>query len=107
MIQITADATTKLEEVLSKHPGHALRVAIRGGGCAGFEYDFVLEPEAQIEECDQVFHAGTARVLLDPISAPYLEGATLDYASELMGSRFIFKNPNAKSTCGCGNSFAG
>lgn len=106
MIQITDAATQKLQEVLGQNPGQALRVAIRGGGCAGFEYDFLLEDVAAIEADDQVIEAGGAKVLLDPISAPYLDGATLDYVAELVGARFVFSNPNAKSSCGCGKSFA-
>lgn len=106
MIQITPSATSKLEQILGETPGQLLRVAIKGGGCAGFEYEFLLADEGEIEDGDQVIEAGAARVVVDPISLPYLDGATLDYEANLMGARFAFRNPNAKSSCGCGHSFS-
>ena len=79
-----------------------LRVGLRGGGGAGFEYvlDFTLP-----KETDYLMKFGDIDVLLDPISAMHLEGTTIDYITSLMGSGFKFINPNAKKTCGCGSSF--
>lgn len=105
MIQITDQALMKLEAVLGQAPGKCLRVAIKGGGCAGFSYDFLMEDMAGIEESDERIAAGKATVVVDPISRPYLEGAILDYESGLMGSQFVFRNPNVKASCGCGHSF--
>ena len=104
---ISDAAADKLMDILNtlQDPPQMLRVSIRGGGCAGFEYQF--DVETQEESGDMRFEKNGAVVLIDPISAPYLEQARLDYEAELMGSRFVLKNPNAKSTCGCGQSFAG
>lgn len=104
---ITEAAATKLQHVLDLKatPPQMLRVSIRGGGCAGFEYQFDIEQEA--EDTDQRFEKDGAVVLIDPLSGQYLEGAVLDYESELFGARFVLRNPNAKTTCGCGSSFAG
>jgi iron-sulfur cluster assembly accessory protein len=79
-----------------------LRVGIRGGGCAGFQYvlDFT-----SAKENDYLMKFGDIDVLIDPISAMHLEGTTIDYVTSLMGSGFKFINPNAKKTCGCGSSF--
>lgn len=104
---ISDAAADKLMDVLNtlKESPEMLRVSIQGGGCAGFEYLF--EVETQPEADDYRFEKNGATVLVDPISAPYLAGAELDYASSLMESRFVLRNPNAKTTCGCGQSFAG
>ena len=79
-----------------------LRVGLRGGGCAGFQYvlDFT-----SAKENDYLMKFGDIDVLIDPISAMHLEGTTIDYVTSLMGSGFKFINPNAKKTCGCGSSF--
>ena len=104
---ISDAAADKLMDILNtlQDPPQMLRVSIRGGGCAGFEYQF--DVDTQEEPGDMRFEKNGAVVLIDPISAPYLEQARLDYEAELMGSRFVLKNPNAKTTCGCGQSFAG
>ena len=82
----------------------ALRVAVTGGGCSGFQYNFALD-EAQLDE-DLVVEKDGARVLIDPASMDLLAGAELDYAEALMGSHFAVRNPNAASSCGCGTSFS-
>lgn len=104
---ITDAAASKLMEVLNtlSDPPEMLRVAIQGGGCAGFQYRF--DVETQEDEGDMRFERSGATVLIDPISAGYLGEAVLDYESGLMESRFVLKNPHAKSTCGCGMSFTG
>ena len=82
--------------------GELLRVGIRGGGCAGFEYvlDFTLPKKYDYK---MVFDG--LEVLIDPVSSVHLEGTEIDYVTRLMGSGFKFNNPNAKKTCGCGSSF--
>ncbi len=82
----------------------ALRVAVLAGGCSGFQYKFELDEAVQPD--DLVVESGTARVLVDPASLDLLAGSELDYTDELMGSHFTVRNPNAKSACGCGTSFA-
>lgn len=102
---ITDAAADKLLDVLDLSKNEKLRVFIIGGGCAGFEYGFNVEKNQ--EEGDYFFEKNKAPVLIDPISGAYLNGAILDYVSEAFSSKFVLKNPNAKSTCGCGNSFTG
>tara|TARA_R110000851_G_scaffold224082_1_gene376942 strand:- start:86 stop:457 length:372 start_codon:yes stop_codon:yes gene_type:complete len=82
--------------------GDSLRVGLRGGGCAGFEYvlDFT-SPKSH----DYLMYFGDIKVYMDPISAMHLEGVLIDYVTSLMGSGFKFINPNATKTCGCGSSF--
>lgn len=82
---------------------HGLRVAVRGGGCSGFEYalDFEKEPR----ENDWVYEQGDLSVFVDAVSARYLEGTTIDYVMGMSGAGFKFNNPKAAGTCGCGSSF--
>jgi iron-sulfur cluster insertion protein len=81
----------------------ALRVAVEGGGCSGFQYDIRLDEPA---EDDLVLERGGQKVVVDAVSLPFLENATIDFADELIGARFTIENPNASSSCGCGTSFA-
>ena len=85
-------------------PDSGLRIAVRGGGCSGFEYslDFDLEPR----ETDFVLEYEDLTVLIDPVSARYLQGTVIDYVLGPSGSGFKFNNPKATGTCGCGSSFA-
>jgi iron-sulfur cluster assembly accessory protein len=83
---------------------YGLRVAVRGGGCSGFEYalDFDDEPR----ETDYVLDYPGLRIFVDAVSARYLQGTTIDYALGMAGAGFKFQNPNAVGSCGCGSSFA-
>jgi len=81
-----------------------LRVAVDGGGCSGFQYDIKLE--AAPAEDDLVIAKDGLSVLIDPVSMPFLAGATIDFSAELIGARFVVQNPNATSSCGCGTSFS-
>ncbi len=81
----------------------ALRVAVDGGGCSGFQYDIRLDDAATD---DLVLEKDGQRVLVDSISLPFLENAVIDYTEELIGARFVIENPNATSSCGCGTSFS-
>jgi iron-sulfur cluster insertion protein len=81
----------------------ALRVAVEGGGCSGFQYDIKLDdPTAD----DLVLEKDGQKVLVDSISLPYLSNATIDFTAELIGARFVIENPNVSSSCGCGTSFS-
>lgn len=80
-----------------------LRIAVRGGGCSGFEYAIDFENEAR--ENDLVYYQGDLKVIVDPISARYLKGTEIDYQLGMSGAGFKFNNPNAVGTCGCGSSF--
>ncbi len=81
-----------------------LRVAVLGGGCSGFQYSFELENQSADD--DLILERGELRVLIDPVSLPFLEGAVIDFRDEIIGARFTVENPNANATCGCGTSFS-
>jgi iron-sulfur cluster insertion protein len=81
----------------------ALRVAVEGGGCSGFQYDIRLD-DAGAD--DLVLEKNGQQVLVDQISLPFLENAVIDFTEELIGARFVVQNPNASSSCGCGTSFS-
>ena len=82
---------------------HGLRIAVRGGGCSGFEYALDFENEAR--ENDWIYEQGGLTIYVDAVSARYLEGTTIDYVMGMAGAGFKFLNPQAKGTCGCGSSF--
>lgn len=81
----------------------ALRVAVEGGGCSGFQYEISLDEPT---EDDLVIEGKGQKVIVDSVSLPFLENATIDFADELIGARFVVDNPNATSSCGCGVSFS-
>lgn len=80
-----------------------LRVGVKGGGCSGFSY--ILDLTESQKDHDEVFDQSGIKVICDPKSYLYLNGVTIDFKDELMGRGFVFNNPNATSTCGCGSSF--
>jgi iron-sulfur cluster assembly accessory protein len=85
-------------------PGSALRIAVDGGGCSGFQYKFDITAQRQPD--DIVLERDGATVLLDETSLQFLQGATLDYVDDLVGQAFRITNPNATASCGCGTSFS-
>ncbi len=101
--KVTDRAFARLGEIGAAAEGKALRVAVEGGGCSGFQYDIKLDAPA---DEDMVIEEGGERVIVDPISLPFLSGAVIDFADELIGARFVIENPNATSSCGCGTSFS-
>lgn len=105
MINITNAAAKKIRDIIyEEDPSLKLRVYVQGGGCSGFQYGFTLEDKPQAED-DFAFQKDDVTVLVDAMSMQYLQDAEIDYKTSLMGSEFKIKNPNAKSTCGCGSSF--
>lgn len=106
MITITEDATTKISELIAEEndPNIKLRMFVQGGGCAGFSYGFTFDTEQN--EDDFEFPIGPLKVLVDSMSMQYVQGATVDYVNDLMGSSFKISNPKAETTCGCGSSFS-
>jgi len=104
-IFLTEPAANAVRDLLTKRnlEGYALRVFISGGGCSGFQYGMALDNNIRAE--DFQFDEHGIKVLIDEMSIQYLNGATIDYVDELMGSGFKIENPNAVSTCGCGQSF--
>jgi len=107
MIQVTEKAARKIHDLLMKEgiPGTGgLRLGVQGGGCSGLSYAMRLE--TQPRGSDQIYEQDGARIFIDPKSYPYLEHITLDYEETLMRKGFLFHNPQATRTCGCGSSFA-
>ena len=105
LLTITESAARQLSQLLQQRniPDHALRVFVGGGGCSGLQYGmtFVEGPG----EFDQVIDMHGVRLVVDPTSAMYLEGANIDFVENLMGGGFRIENPQAVATCGCGHSF--
>jgi iron-sulfur cluster insertion protein len=102
----TDAAARKVRELITEenNPNLKLRVYISGGGCSGFQYGFTFD-EDSAEDDLAVVNAGVTLVV-DPLSLQYLMGAEIDYSESLLGAQFVIRNPNAKTTCGCGSSFA-
>ncbi|HET9402528.1 MAG TPA: iron-sulfur cluster insertion protein ErpA [Candidatus Acidoferrales bacterium] len=105
MISVTPVASTKVREIMAQQSPapNALRVAVVGGGCSGFQYHMAFE--SQTNDSDNVYDFAGLRVLVDQMSEMYLDGVEIDYIETLEGAGFKFNNPNVKSTCGCGSSF--
>jgi iron-sulfur cluster insertion protein len=106
MIEITESAKSKIIDLLSEenNPDLKLRTFVQGGGCSGFSYGFTFDEEQNDDDFE--FAIDQFKILVDSMSMQYLQGATIDYKDELMGSSFTIKNPNAQTTCGCGSSFS-
>ncbi len=101
--KVTDRAFARLAEIGAAEEGNALRVAVEGGGCSGFQYEIKLDTPA---EDDLVLEQGGEKVVVDSVSLPFLENAVIDFTEELIGARFVIDNPNATSSCGCGTSFS-
>ena len=104
-LQFTPAAAAKVRELVAEEGNAALklRAYIQGGGCSGFQYGFEFD-EGQNEDDIAIVTDG-ATLLVDPLSLQYLIGAQVDYSESLAGAQFVIRNPNAKTTCGCGSSF--
>jgi iron-sulfur cluster assembly accessory protein len=106
LVKLTARAAEKVKAIRAEENIEAslgLRLKVIGGGCSGFSYDLFFD---QPQEVDQAFESQGVRLLCDQMSLMYLVGTEIDYVESVQGSGFKFTNPNVKSTCGCGSSFA-
>lgn len=105
LVTLTQNATKKLASLLveENNPNLKLRIFVSGGGCSGFQYGFTFDENQ--EENDSLIEADGVKVLVDAMSGNYLKGAEVDYVEDLSGAQFVIKNPNAESSCGCGQSF--
>ena len=106
VVTLTEGAAAKVARLMAEEPAgeaEVLRVAIQGGGCSGFEYALGFDRGAQEGDVELEFHG--IRVVVDPFSAPYLQGSTVDFLEGLQESGFKIDNPNVSSACGCGHSF--
>ncbi|MEZ0326450.1 MAG: HesB/IscA family protein [Fimbriimonas sp.] len=106
MITLTERAASELTELITSQDkgGSALRVWVAGGGCSGLQYGMALDDNAP-EEGDQVFENSGLKIYVDELSLGYMQGAQVDYVDDVLGGGFKIENPNATSSCGCGNSF--
>lgn len=106
LVEITPKAQEQIRNIFSndtKGPGEGLRLAVIGGGCSGLQYKIDFSPK---KERDNVFNYDGFEVFIDPKSSIYLKDIILDFKDGLNGKGFVFDNPNAKNTCGCGESFS-
>ena len=105
-LQFSSAAAAKVHELIAEEGNAALklRVYIHGGGCSGFQYGFEFDEEQGGD--DLAIQTDGVTLLVDPLSLQYLMGAEVDYSESLHGAQFVIRNPNAKTTCGCGSSFA-
>jgi iron-sulfur cluster insertion protein len=106
VLVFTDAAAGKVGELIREesNPNLKLRVFVSGGGCSGFQYGFTFDEK--VEEGDFCVENRGVQLLVDPMSAQYLMGAEIDYKEDLQGAQFVIRNPNAKTTCGCGSSFS-
>ena len=107
MIHVTETAAEKITALLTEEnkTGAGLRVFVQGGGCSGFQYGLMIDEGEGDEASDQVFEVNGVRLFVDPICIRYMKGAEVDFVDNQAGGGFTIKNPNARSTCGCGSSF--
>ena len=104
-ISVSDRAANRIREIMAGEGGqNALRISVQGGGCSGFRYDFEIVPEANAD--DLVIEKSGARVVIDPVSVPFMAGSEIDYVDDLIGASFKIVNPNATASCGCGTSFS-
>ena len=105
MITLTENAISKLRDLFAEenNPNLKLRTFVQGGGCSGMQYGFTFDENQNEDDFD--FNFDGVPVVVDSMSAQYLQGATIDYKEDLMGASFSIDNPNAETTCGCGSSF--
>ena len=101
--KVTDRAFDRLAEIGAAIQGQALRIAVEGGGCSGFQYEIALDDP---KDDDLVLEGKGEKVVVDSVSLPFLENAVIDFSEELIGARFTIENPNATSACGCGTSFS-
>jgi iron-sulfur cluster insertion protein len=106
----TEKAAAKVWELIQEEGNFnlKLRVYVTGGGCSGFQYGFTFDEEIQADDTvvTKALEAAPVQLLVDPLSLQYLQGAEIDYKEDIEGEQFIIRNPNAKTTCGCGSSFS-
>ena len=106
-VAVTDAAASKIHALLAEEQKNeaGLRVFVQGGGCSGFQYGLMIEEGSGDAEADKIFESNGIKLFVDPISVRYLAGAEVDFVDNLMGGGFTIRNPNAQSTCGCGQSF--
>jgi iron-sulfur cluster insertion protein len=107
MVTLSDAACVKVIDLLAYEPVNTkLRIFVQGGGCSGFSYGFTFDDVTNDDDFEIVIAGSPYKMLVDSMSNQYLDGAVVDYVDDIMGSSFSIKNPQAASTCGCGNSFS-
>jgi iron-sulfur cluster assembly accessory protein len=107
MISITESACKQIKDLCESNDKWGVKLSVKGGGCAGFSYDWsFIDSESDLLSDDEVFEIDSKNFVVDGMSLMFIIGTQLDYKKEIFGSSFVFENPNAKSSCGCGTSFA-
>ena len=108
LITVTETAASKIAALMAEENKESagLRVFVQGGGCSGFQYGLMIEEGSGDVSADKIFESNGINLYVDPISIRYLSGAEVDFVDNLTGGGFTIRNPNAKSTCGCGSSFS-
>ena len=107
VITVTERAIEKIKELCHDNNKYAVRLSIKGGGCAGYSYDWGFADQSEIAPADELLNFGNgAKFTIDAARVMYILGTELDYVTEVFGSHFDIRNPNAKSACGCGESIS-
>ena len=107
VITVTENAIAKIRELCHNNHKYAVRLSIKGGGCAGYSYDWGFADQSEIAATDELLNFGDgAKFTIDAASVMFIIGTELDYVHEVFGSKFEIKNPNTKSACGCGESIS-
>lgn len=104
-ISVSERAANRIREIMGSESGQkALRISVEGGGCSGFRYDFQIVSQTNAD--DLVIEKAGTKVVIDPVSVPFMAGSVIDFIDDLMGASFKITNPNATASCGCGTSFS-
>jgi iron-sulfur cluster assembly accessory protein len=104
LLTLTENARAKIDELCQQNQGYAVSLGIKGGGCAGFEYQWGFVEEDQISDSDEIFETENGKLVVDATSLMFFAGTEIDYVNQMFGSMFDIRNPNTKSSCGCGVS---
>ena len=104
LFTLTNNAKEQISSLCQEHKTHAVRLSVKGGGCAGFQYEWGFSKEEDIEATDEVTKLDSGNFVVDSMSVMYVAGTEIDYVREAFGSQFVIRNPNATSSCGCGES---
>lgn len=106
LFTLTNNAKEQISSLCQEHKTHAVRLSVKGGGCAGFQYEWGFSKEEDIGATDEVTKLDSGNFVVDSMSVMYVAGTEIDYVREAFGSQFVIRNPNATSSCGCGESFS-
>lgn len=101
---LTESAKDHIENMCERYDVYAVSLSLKGGGCAGFEYEWNVKSTQDIDQDDTIITIGSGRLVIDSFSMPFLKDTEIDYVNEMFGSKLVIRNPNVQSACGCGES---